>query len=440
MLSLRELSRTVLREGRRFRQVLEEIRETQWLDKKRLDEFQTEHVIAIVEHAAKHVPYYRRLFADYGLRPGDISSLEDLRKIPYLTKEEIIRDPQAFVAENVRGFIFKGSTSGTTGTPLKILQDLSSIVREHAFLYRNLEWAGFRKGERRAWLRGDMIVPVDQRQPPYWRKNRIGDMLMMSSYHLSEQNAPSYIAALEKFDPTVIQAYPSSISFLARFLDSKGRRYGGDNLKAVITSSETLLSEQAALIEDRMGCRVFDHYGTFERVVMISTCEQGQLHVASDYGYMELENAADGTTQIIGTGFNNWVMPLLRYKSNDSVTVGEADRLCLCGRQFPLIKRVRGRMDEHLLTVDGRRITRLGPIFSGMYNIAESQIVQERIGEVVIFVVPFGEFSEVDKSKLIKNATERLGSDTRVIVQVMSEITRGSNGKLRTVVNRLENV
>lgn len=437
MISSRELARKTLREGWRFRQVLEEIRETQWFDKQHLHEYQTERVVAIVEHAARNVPYYRRLFADYGLRPGDISSLEDFSKVPYLTKQQIVQDPQSFLAEDVPGFLFEGSTSGTTGAPLKVYQDLRSIVREHAFLYRNLQWAGFKEGERRAWFRGDMIVPVDQRQPPFWRKNWIGDTLMMSSYHLSEQNAHSYVAVLERFDPVVIQAYPSSIFFLARFLESKGRRYGGRNLRAIVTSSETLLPEQAAVIEEQMGCRIFDHYGALERVVMISTCEQGKLHVAEDYGYMEIENSDDGTAQIVGTGFNNWVMPLLRYRTNDRVIAEVPDCRCRCGRYFPLVKSVQGRMDEYLTTVDGRRITRLGPVFSGVQNIAEAQIVQERVGEVVIYVVPLGTFGEANRLRLVQNAVVRLGGDTNVIVRVVPEIERGPNGKFRTVINRL---
>ncbi|MCL4748465.1 MAG: phenylacetate--CoA ligase family protein, partial [Burkholderiaceae bacterium] len=100
-------------------------------------------------------------------------------------------------------------------------------------IWRQLEWAGLRRGDRRAWLRGDLVVPADAAGPPFWRMNHAENMLMLSSYHLAESNVPAYIAAMERFDPIVIQAYPSSIAFLAKWLDAAGRTYGGTALKGI---------------------------------------------------------------------------------------------------------------------------------------------------------------------------------------------------------------
>jgi phenylacetate-CoA ligase len=265
----------------------------------------------------------------------------------------------------------------------------------------------------------------------------MGHMLMLSSYHLSERNAGQYIEALERFNPVVIQAFPSAISFLARYLASEGKHYRVDALKAVLTSSETLSKEQADLIEERMGCRVFDHYGSLERVVMISTCEHGNLHVNSDYGCMEELVGEDGDSEIVGTGFNNWLMPLFRYRTGDRIARKDQDRGCPCGRRFPLIKRVSGRVDDYVVTADGRTVARLTPVFWGVENIAEAQVVQERVGEIRIVVVPLGEFGEREKQILRVNAAQRLGQATRVTVDVVSQISRGPNGKLQTVVNRI---
>ena len=127
---------------------------------------------------------------------------------------ELITCSKSLFKRSVR---FRVRTSGTTGTPLTTFQDRRVIAAENAFLWRQLQWAGFSKGQRCVWLRGDMIIPYEQITPPFWRTNRAENMLMISSYHLSEKNAPHYVIAIETFNPTLIQAYPSSVAYLATF-------------------------------------------------------------------------------------------------------------------------------------------------------------------------------------------------------------------------------
>src|SRR6266513_227738 len=180
---------------------------------------------------------------------------------------------KSLISERKQGPLFSGSTSGTTGAPLGLSQDLAAINRENAFIWRQLTWAGLHRGDRRAWMRGDMIVPATQEKPPYWRVNRAENMLMLSSYHLSESAAPSYLDSLARFDPVVIQAYPSSIGFLATWMLSAGVRYGGRSLRGIVASSETLSDIRRGEIERAFGCAVFNWYGQFERVAAIGTCE-----------------------------------------------------------------------------------------------------------------------------------------------------------------------
>lgn len=420
--------------GAHFHEVIEEIERTQWLNQKELEAYQAMQIESLVQQAAEQVPYYRALFQRNGLKARDICSASDLAKLPHLTKQDVARSPKSFVSERKSGWVFKGHTSGSTGEPLTIYQDLNAIVREYSFVFRILQWTGFRMGERCGWIRGDMIVPAEQQDPPFWRMNWATNMLMMSSYHLSEKNAASYLKALAVFDPTLIQAYPSSITYLANYLQCKGRVYEGRALRAIVTSSETLLPEHKVIVERAFGCQVIDHYGSFERVVLISHCEKGNLHVHSDYGYMELARTPDGDDEVVGTGFNNRVMPLLRYKTGDRIVLDGANKRCPCGRCWPLVKRIEGRQDDYVVTKDGRHITRLGHIFTGIAGIAEGQIVQERTGEVRILAVPIGSNPSDLQDKLQARAFERFGSMMDVRIEIIPQIARGKNGKLRNVL------
>jgi phenylacetate-CoA ligase len=434
MLSMRAHFRNSVRERRRFQQVLGDILESQWYSREQLKELQWRTVRRLIRHAVENVPYYQSLFSHHGLHVENINSLDDLHTIPFLTKQDILKFDRQLIAGNVNSVTIKANTSGSTGTPLVLAQDRETVIRENAFIWRQLKWAGFKHGQRRVWLRGDMIVPFEQKEPPFWRKCSVDNMLMMSSYHLSESNAAAYIDALEQFDPVLIQAYPSSIAYLARFLEVSGRPYRGSSLKSVVTASETLTDNDRDLIERWLHCRVFQQYGSAERVTMIHTCEKGRYHIDSDYGFTELVPIGDGTYEIVGTGFNNWLMPLIRYRSGDTLQIPESEEDCPCGRMLPIVTKINGRMDDYLKTVDGRKIGRLDHIFKGISHVAEAQLVQERIDKVTIRLVPFKKFSDEDRKRLVNNAKDRLGKEMTIGVEIVNEIPRTRSGKFRAVI------
>lgn len=428
------LVRQILRERSRFHDLFAQIQQTQWLSAAQLEELHLNEMVAIVRHAAESVPYYSDLFRNEGIRPQDLRSLDDFRKIPFLSKRQVVEAGASMLATNHRGLRFKSGTGGTTGLSMTGYRDLPSINRENAFLWRQLQWAGFQKGQRRAWIRGEMIVPVSQTAPPFWRFNRPDNMLMMSSIHLSYANADAYIKALQEFDPALIQAYPSSIAYLAKYLDSRGKCYAAPSLKAIVTSSETLLGDHRRTIERVMACPVFDCYGTFERVAAIGTCEHLRYHILSDYSFVELVPQTDGTAELVGTGFHNFLMPFLRYRAGDAIALAEPNSTCPCGRSFPVIKQILGRLDDCVKTPDGRHIGMMINIFDGLETLWEGQIVQDRLHEIRILVVPIGQFEADDRTTLISRARARLGSAMSITVDAVPSIPRTKSGKLRAVV------
>jgi len=426
--------RNVMREGRAFRAISVQVDKSQWWSEQELREFQSRGLRMIVEAAATNVPYYRDSYRMLGLDFTAQDFPEVLGRLPYVTKDDVRACARAFIRERSRGPLFASSTSGTTGKPLRLYQDLASINRENAFVWRQLAWAGVLRGERRAWIRGDMIVPAEQRAAPYWRSNRAENMLMLSSYHLSESSARSYLKALAGFDPVVIQAYPSSIGFLGSWMLSTGVRYGGSALRGIVTSSETLSEELRQNIAQAFGCRVFDWYGQGERVAAIGTCEHGRYHLLTDYSYVELLPARDGWCEVVGTGFNNTAMPLIRYRTGDFVRPAPQSQRCICARSLPLIESVAGRTDDVLKLPDGRVVGRLDHIFKDVVGIVEAQIRQDRSDEVTILVVPAATFSEREKEGLRRNTRERLGKAVSIEIRMVDAIPRTANGKLRGVV------
>jgi phenylacetate-CoA ligase len=183
-----------------------------------------------------------------------------------------------------------------------------------------------------------------------------------------------------------------------------------------------------------MGARVYQQYGSAERVTMIHTCENGTYHVDSDYGFTEFLPLGGERYEIVGTGFNNWLMPLVRYRSGDSVEMELERSSCPCGRQLPIVKRIHGRKDDYLKVSDGRRIGRIDHIFKGVKNIAEAQLIQDRLDEVTVRLVPLKDYGEEDEEKLLENAHERLGEDMQIRVERVRVIPRTTSGKFKAVI------
>ncbi len=426
--------RNAMREGRAFETVAAQVHESQWWSEQELRDFQARKLRTILESATRHVPYYRNKYRPLGLDFEEMELPEAVASLPLITKADVRKGGKSLISERKRGPLFSGSTSGTTGAPLTLYQDLAAINRENAFIWRQLTWAGLRRGDRRAWMRGDMIVPATQGKPPYWRVNHAENMLMLSSYHLSESSAPAYLDALTRFDPVVIQAYPSSIGFLATWMRSAGSRYRGSSLRGIVTSSETLSDAPRREIESVFGCRVFDWYGHFERVAAIGTCEHGRHHLLSDYSYVEMLPADDGLFELVGTGFHNLSTPLIRYRCGDFVRPASATGRCACGRSFPLIEEVIGRVDDSIKLVDGRSVGRLDHLFKGVEGILEAQIRQDRVDAITMLVVPSATFNDRTRETLENNTRYRLGEGIALEIRLVDAIPRTRNGKFKGVV------
>jgi phenylacetate-CoA ligase len=433
MLSARGYARGSLREGPAFRRELNDVLRSQWLGKEETQQLQLARLQRIVQHAAAHVPYYRESFSAAGFNPDQLLTLEDVQRIPILTKRDAFDAGEQMLADNISGPRFSNSTSGTTGMSMKVVRDLHSINRENAFIWRQGIWAGGKPGDRRVWIRGDQIVPSNVRTPPFWRYSRADKMMMMSSYHLSEQSAESYVCALEDFDPVFGMAYPSPVLLLARYMVSAGRKYRGKSLRGFVTSSETVTDEHRRLVEEAFGCKIFDQYGSAERVTFIGTCEHGNYHVNSDYGLTELIPQEDGTCEVVGTSFDNFLMPWIRYRLGDSVVPADPLYSCPCGRVFPVVEKIVGRVEDYVLTPDGRHVFMMSNMLDAIPNLLEGQVRQDTPEEVTILVVPVpGKPFDDEDTK--NKAREQLGDGLRIKVEHVASIPRTANGKLRVVV------
>ncbi|MBI4205190.1 MAG: phenylacetate--CoA ligase family protein [Betaproteobacteria bacterium] len=397
-----------------------------------LDILQEQLLRSTLESARRRIPAYR------ALRLPERNLRRHLQELPIISKNDLLTRRREFypVPGLERAWSIKGMTSGTTGTPLKILRSLDSVIWENAFLQRHWAWSGYKPGMRRATLRGDAIAPVEQTSPPFWFFNRADNQLLLSSRHLRPPYIDQIISRIRAFRPHLLQAYPSTAFELASYVQRKGERL---DIPFVYTGSEMLYPYQREVISSALNTRIMDFYGMAERVAFATECEYGRYHVNSEYSYVEIVDDTGQATRdegyVVGTTFHNHTMPLVRYRLSDRSRW--LDGACPCGRTYPLIEPVAGKFEDVVLGSAGHPISPsiVTFAFKGLQHIEKSQVAQVGDGVWEIRVVSGPGFTAEDRAALVNNIHAMVDPGLAVRIVERADIPRTASGKYRWVIN-----
>jgi phenylacetate-CoA ligase len=420
-------------EFRRWKMMVEDWQSRSWSDAQR---WQYERLQSILATAKEFVPHYRDALR--GIEPDKIVDGKELMRIPLLSKQELRQKEFRFLVEGFdlsRAFVDR--TSGSTGTALTVYWSVSAIQRywaTHEVTVRNA--VGVDRFSPRAMIGGRPIVPGRQASPPYWRHNRRWGQLYLSSYHISSLTTREYVEAIRSAEVVWLTGYGSAIGTLAR--NALEARLAPVPLRVVIVSGDTLQPGMRKAIEEFFQCRCHDHYGQAEGICWIFECERGKLHIIPEFGIMEILRP-DGTAcvpgeagEIVATGLLNDAMPLIRYRTGDSAAWA-IDQHCSCGRSTPIVECLEGRVDDYLVTTDGRRIGRLSTAIKRSPSVHSAQIVQTAPGQGFLLIKPGSGYTRTDADLIYEDILNRIGTyDLRI--QEVEEIPKTPAGKLRLVV------
>ena len=391
-----------------------------------------------VDRARRFVPFYRDL--DLPAAPPVEDPEEGiarlLSELPVLEKATYRDDPERFLACDLsKDRLLKGKTSGTTGTALPLWYTPEAVAEEFAAVWRLRRWQGIDLYDPSFTFGGQLLVPLRQSRPPYWRRNAWGRQTLFSLYHMTDENLPAYVDAMHRLPAVYVQGYPSSLHLLGRAMLEAGRPLPAGKLKAVLPSSESLLAFHREVIERAFAAPIFDRYGTSEFVGSMTGCEEGRLHVDMEFGVVEVEVEEETPEWVRGpllvSGLGNDAMGLLRYRIGDVGT--RSKQPCGCGRPGEVFLDVDGRIEDYVVTPDGRWIGRLDHIFKEQLDVAEAQILQETAEAIEVRVVPRSSFDERAEEALLKEIRARLGEAIRIDLRRVDAIPREANGKFRAV-------
>lgn len=387
--------------------------------------------------AASKAPFYAKQFAECGVDPTKLESLDQLADYPLLTKQDLLQHLEQMVNPEFdakqRLYI---TTGGSSGVPVGFyLHKGVSRPKEQAYLEAQWSRRGYRVGDRVAVIRGGVTSSKADGSISTFDATR--DWLILSSYHLTPERLPEYVAALNRFRPQHLHAYPSAALMLARGMEQAGLKLDF-KLTSLLCGSEKLTAESQRHLEQFFGARVFHWYGHSERVVLAAQGRNSNhLHFWPTYGFVEFGEAdAEGNREIIGTSFHNHVMPLIRYRTGDYC------QPTIEGREFdwPSVAAVVGREYEFLISYSGRRIslTAINMHDNIFDDLLAVQFYQERPGEVECRYQTGPQWQKSRLESMRAGLLKKLGDDFMLTLREVTEVKKTSAGKHRWLITALK--
>ena len=423
-----------------LRKYSQELNESQWWSTDELAALQLRRLQALLRHAYQNVPYYSRKFGEIGLEPEDIKTLDDLPRLPILTRQDVRENLPDLVARNFpRSRLIPSSTGGSTGEPMQFYADGETRWRGEAARERAYFWYGYEMGDKVAYLWGSQS-DLSLQQSFYSRLfNLVLRTIFLDAFNMSENRMGKFAQKLARFKPQTIIAYASAANLFAWYLHDRGI----DNVKTrvAITQAEKLFPEQRQLIEEVLNCEVFDFYGSREVSTIAAECPQhGGYHISAENIVLEFikdnEPVSPGETgKILVTDLHNYAMPFIRYENGDlGVPSGER---CSCGRGLPLIHSIEGRATD-VLVIGNKFIS--SPSLTLLFKnlpVKQYQLVQEAENEIIIKIVKTAEFIDKDAEQLLKMIRTYVGSDVELNLQSVSVIPPAVSGKHRFIISKV---
>ena len=397
-----------------------------------LRDYQYRHLKDTLAYAVRHVPYYREAYKAVGFELGDFKSIEDLSKLPFLTKDILRGRPhEDFLSDEAgRLGVSEIKTSGTTGVPLSFACDLTARAAKYGITMRAFHEAGYSLGSMQFILKNCFYA--DRAFSYSWLTNRVS----MHAYMNSKENARACDKLLRRHPPRHVLAHPNALLEFGKSIDDPSLTFR--KTRGITSISEPLTSVLKSQIEDCFNSKVFDYYSNMESsLIAYETREKGYL-LGEQFSYSEII-PADITVpmngEIVSTTFFSYAMPLIRYRNADIVKLQANTN----GGAFRQIQEVSGRIAETIVLPDGNKVRIFNLMHSQLDNVMMYQIVQNAKNHLFIDVVPLDKAKGVDMKSIIDELVSYVGSGMAMDVRVVETLRKTEAGKTPRIISDIKN-
>jgi len=430
--------------GRRSFGILADLKRSEHWPPEQRKALQMERLRGVLAAAYEHTPYWREVMDAHGIHPADIHSVEDLRRFPLLEKATIRARREEMVWRDEGPRLTLVRTSGSTNEALQYYTNSNREAQINAARMRGHEWIGVRRGEREMYFWGSPVELSKQDRTKRLRDWFVNDGLT-NGFELKPELVRQYVLKWLRWRPKCIFGYPCSFVLLAGMASQQGldlRSLRERGLKAICTTSEMLTDVDRRIVTEAFGVPVYDSYGLREGGLIGHECEHLTMHTMDEQVLLETVDPqtgqpVEGEGELVLTNLVSAVMPIIRYRTGDIVTLSKAP--CPCGRTLGSVRVSGGRVADFVVTSDGRWIAGYSFIYicRSVKGVVKFQAVQERRGLVEVLVATDGNFPPDGEEQIRQQVLARLRSQDEVVVRKVQDIRPAPSGKYRPVIGKV---
>lgn len=417
------------------------LEKSQWAAPEQLRALQLQRLRALLEQSGRHVPYYRDLFKRLSFDAGQVKSLDDLQRLPFLTKAEIRANQEALKHEHAQG-LARFNTGGSSGEPLIFFIGKERVSHDVAAKWRATRWWGVDIGDPEIVVWGSPIELGAQDRVRQVRDKLIRTELL-PAFEMSEAKLDGFVAEIRKKRPKMLFGYPSALTHIAKHAEKRGIAMDDLGVRVAFVTSERLYDEQRAAIGRVFGCKVANGYGGRDAGFIAHECPEGGMHLTSEDIIVELvdrqgQPVPDGSPgEIVVTHLATKDFPFIRYRTGDVAVIDTAS--CACHRGLPLLKEIQGRTTDFVVAADGTVMHGLALVYviRDLPGVESFKIVQETLHHTRVLLVATAAFDRARAAEIAQAFKRRLGEAVQVDVEFVDAIPPEKSGKFRYVVSRV---
>jgi phenylacetate-CoA ligase len=401
--------------------------EYECMERGELELLQLERLQATLNRVARNVPLYRKRFAELGIDPYDVQSLEDVKRLPFTTKEDLRQNyPYGLFAVPLRDVVRMQASTGTTGKPTVVGYTSGDVRRWSELAARILTAGGVTK---------DDAVQIAFNYGLFTGAFGVhsGAELIGASVIPSSGGDPRrQISIMQDYRTTALICTPSYALHLADTLDELNINKTALSLRFGLFGSEPWTEETRREIEDRLGILATDNYGLSEITGVAGEClERVGLHINEDHFLAEIVDPQTGEVlpagakgELVLTTLTKEAFPLIRFRTGDLTTLIDAP--CACGRTLKRMTRIPGRSDD-MLIIHGVNVfpAQIEAVISGTgLTDPHYQIVLDRVGHMDLATImleapeSFCTDSIKISQRIVENVRIRLQTELGVAFEV----------------------
>jgi phenylacetate-CoA ligase len=412
------------------------LQRNQWKSPSEIRAIQNRKLKRLIRHAYQKVPYYKELFDSVNINPEDVRDVEDLKNIPATSRQTLSNlKIEEITAHGIDlGQCRASATSGTTGIPLRI------YGTPHDSTMMNLGWArAFLSCGMKPWDKSIAFIGHNRAKS---HKSWYEHFGLWRRKEISARNLPDdWVAACREWKPQVIMGYVMTLRLFAEIIQE--RQIKDIKPEHIFHSSGIIDPNSRDFLESAFQAHVVDFYGSDEAGCIAWECgECSAYHVAADMTIVEVlktgQPAAAGEEgEIVITNLHSYAMPFIRYKQEDVVLL--SDREIACGRSFPLLQTIQGRVDDYVTLRSGRRISPhpfyhcLDPV----PGIRKWQIIQKSLDEIQALVEAGPDFSEDSQRSIRMNLLDLVQNELELKISVVNSMAIDPSRKFRSVCSNV---